>query len=539
MTLSWGVEDELQDYELQERSVDSDVVHPHAKQQININALSPAECRVSGTGLHESSVGHPAEFTIEARDAKGNQRSEGGDQFFVAIRGASRVRARVTDHNDGLYSVTWTPPQSGAYNIAVSSFGIPLPGSPFAHHVKAAAPYAPNCVASGAGLFEAVARATQSFEVAFRDRLGHPTTAVDLDVYVESVASLPLVESASTNVAPQVHDPRVPFNGGRAAEAPATATGQRSSRDGKAGKAHGKGRRESKAEAPAANELSGYDSSGSADGWVPEGDGEEQAMTRRKPIRVKVGRVPLVVRAAEPLDSVQIGTINPGEMVTVLMERAFKDGKVRAMIAMSSVSRSPEVVSPQRKLTSRQQADQQQQPPPDGDSPPPARRLGETVEPVETGGGRGSEISTAGVEHEASGEPPSLMPLTPPHSPGGSSQDVGWVTLLKDGKKLVTSRVRQSAESRQQYREQWARRAAVDRAVKAAAAETLLGGGNDSYDRDSKLSKGGASRLPSGTGPSSNSISLEIGADPTGAPPRAPTLEHPLLARCRELVVSS
>ena len=39
------------------------------------------------------------------------------------------------------------------------------------------------------------------------------------------------------------------------------------------------------------------------------------------------------------------------------------------------------------------------------------------------------------------------------------------VTLVKDGKKLVTSRVRQSVGTRQLGRELWAKRMATDRAV--------------------------------------------------------------------------
>ena len=38
--------------------------------------------------------------------------------------------------------------------------------------------------------------------------------------------------------------------------------------------------------------------------------------------------------------------------------------------------------------------------------------------------------------------------------------------MMKDGKKYVTSKVRQSAGARRQHTQQWARRAATDRAVK-------------------------------------------------------------------------
>ena len=74
----------------------------------------------------------------------------------------------------------------------------------------------------------------------------------------------------------------------------------------------------------------------------------------------------------------------------------------------------------------------------------------------------------------------------------GAYGNVGWVTLLKDGKKLVTSRVRQSAGSRQQHERQWIRRLANDKAAK--------GGVN---------SKGGVVKA-------SHTVGLELSCDPTG-----------------------
>lgn len=150
-------------------------------------ATNPASCSVSGAGIQSASVGHTAEFFIEARNGTGAMRREGGDSFFVAIRGCSRVRARIADKGDGTYSCTWTPPQSGTYNIVVSCFGNSVPGSPFVCHALTPQPYAPQCAVSGAALLEAVARTTQTFDISFRDKLGYTTQAVDLDVFVEAV----------------------------------------------------------------------------------------------------------------------------------------------------------------------------------------------------------------------------------------------------------------------------------------------------------------------------------------------------------------
>ncbi len=59
--------------------------------------------------------------------------------------------------------------------------------------------------------------------------------------------------------------------------------------------------------------------------------------------------------------------------------------------------------------------------------------------------------------------------LTP--SPGAASppaRQTGWVTLVKNGQKLVSSRVQLGPGSRRQYMQQWARRKANDRAMAAA-----------------------------------------------------------------------
>ena len=94
---------------------------------------------------------------------------------------------------------SWTAPQSGLYAIAVSCFGVPLPGSPFAITATRPVPWAPNCRVSGDALSQAVARTTQSFAVRFRDKLGYTTHAVDLDVFVEAaVPSMGLITNAAS-----------------------------------------------------------------------------------------------------------------------------------------------------------------------------------------------------------------------------------------------------------------------------------------------------------------------------------------------------
>lgn len=296
------------------------------------------ECRVLGQGLTLAAVKHPAEFIIESYDSTGKRRATGGDAFFVAIRGASRVRARITDNGDGSYKVEWKPPQAGAYSIAVSFFGVALPGSPFMMTVSTPAPFAANCVAKGAALYKAVARATQSFQVAFKDRLGNMAQAVDLDVYVEPVpvaaprqpALDALSESDGSSLLPSAlgGNSKGSFKSRVAAVRELTASsndGGEVAEDGYNGAA-----------APAVTEPVYRDESFDFE----DPSEREGVVTRQRTLRVKVGQAPLVIRAAEALDSPQIGVLNPGQMATVLMEK-ISTGKVRARARSSIPRRGP------------------------------------------------------------------------------------------------------------------------------------------------------------------------------------------------------
>ena len=115
---------------------------------LSLPAISPLHCIV--TGLNDvGRVKADLEFRIEARSAAGEAVGLGGGAFFIAIRGAARVRARIADRGDGTYTVQWRPPLSGEYSIAVSHFGVSISGSPFRVKVHAAEPYAPNCEVRG------------------------------------------------------------------------------------------------------------------------------------------------------------------------------------------------------------------------------------------------------------------------------------------------------------------------------------------------------------------------------------------------------
>ena len=152
-------------------------------ENVAVKVAAVELCKVVGSGIEVAAVRQLAEFTITAFESDGRQLDRGGTSFFVAIRGPQRVRARITDNKDGTYRAGWTPPQSGNYSVAVSLFGVSLVGSPFAVTATPQLPFAPNCEVRGIGM--AVARAMQTFEVLYKDRLGFSTHAVDLDVFAE------------------------------------------------------------------------------------------------------------------------------------------------------------------------------------------------------------------------------------------------------------------------------------------------------------------------------------------------------------------
>ena len=106
-------------------------------------------CKVTGVERKASLALPSHDFTIESFDKKGVKRRVGGDSFIVSIRGTNKVRARVTDRQNGTYIVKWKPATSGTYHILVTLDGKQLSGSPWICHIHDNAPYAPRCEVKG------------------------------------------------------------------------------------------------------------------------------------------------------------------------------------------------------------------------------------------------------------------------------------------------------------------------------------------------------------------------------------------------------
>ena len=401
----------------------------------SIAKTHPDLCRVSGDGLRKVAVKQYGCFTIEAYDEEGKRKTVGGDAFFIAIRGASRVRAKVTDMRDGTYVVEWKPSVSGSYHVAVSLFGNSLPGSPYRLEVDSPFPYAPNCEARGEALRHATARVAQTFEMRFRDRLGNVAQAVDLDVFVQ-----PYHEPGATpdDVGPQP-TPKSMGHGALRLHLDEVQNPGRALEDVPLG-------------------TKGMPMMVAAhDAATGEGEPEDTFFNtitkRQRTINIQVGDKPLVVRAHFTLDSPVIGQLVSGQLATVIEERIDKNsGDVRACITIDEVLPGDALESARGEQSRR--------------TPRSGKASPRSAAGAEAGGGSSSSSSSS------SSHPPPPPP-TPPavaaaarvaastmNAPGPLR---GWVTLIKDGRRLVTSRVRLHAGQRQQHMNQWQRRMQNDK----------------------------------------------------------------------------
>jgi hypothetical protein len=75
--------------------------------------------------------------------------------------------------------------------------------------------------------------------------------------------------------------------------------------------------------------------------------------------------------------------------------------------------------------------------------------------------------------------PPPLPPPLPPPPPAPLPSElvsIGWLTVYKSGRELVTARRIHSAAERQQHIRQWARRVAVDRKLSGGSISLSLDG---------------------------------------------------------------
>jgi dynein heavy chain len=113
----------------------------------------PQKCLAFGPGVATDGVvwGLPTQFIIQAKDGNGRNRTSGGDPFIVRIStqvllpGAKEleevlVPTKITDTNDGTYTVEYTLLSAGEYTLAIQVEGEDhIRGSPL--RIKTANPW--------------------------------------------------------------------------------------------------------------------------------------------------------------------------------------------------------------------------------------------------------------------------------------------------------------------------------------------------------------------------------------------------------------
>lgn len=222
---------------------------------------------------------------------------------------------------------------------------------------------------------------------------------------------------------------------------------------------------------------------------VEVGPRDGSVVTRQRPLQIRVGEKPLIVRAAAALDSDLIGQLVPGSMVTVVEERIDPDGNVRACVlydtdalppsprARDDDSTSelllpdvadPDAVGMQPGATALKSPKSPKSPKtPNTPKTPKTPKSSSAIYPpvlsAPNSGSGGGESA-----HPPSGlfsGPSSYSAPAPPLIVLTSSPRLltGWVTLKKEGRKLVTSRVRLASSTRRDHVQQWGRRQLNDK----------------------------------------------------------------------------
>lgn len=134
-----------------------------------------------GTGLTEAVRGETATFTIQANDAQGNPQGmplAGECPFVVYLANEEmEIELYAEDNGDGTYTVEYTPPHEGDFELSVKHLGQHIFGSPFLPTVLPAPTAAKHCLVTGDGAAVAVPNRTNVFTIVARDQFDEPRPA--------------------------------------------------------------------------------------------------------------------------------------------------------------------------------------------------------------------------------------------------------------------------------------------------------------------------------------------------------------------------
>lgn len=139
-----------------------------------LSDISPSQCAVIKLEP-QAKADTPQEFTIQAKNDKGEPINRGGENFLVSIRAPDDkvTRAPVTDNMDGTYTVNYNLTKPGAHVFNVTLDDEPIAGSPSTVSVIAAAS-PQHSMAKGTGLLPGNVKVDfpAEFTIQAKDRSG-------------------------------------------------------------------------------------------------------------------------------------------------------------------------------------------------------------------------------------------------------------------------------------------------------------------------------------------------------------------------------
>ncbi|KAH3763526.1 P-type ATPase [Pelomyxa schiedti] len=170
------------------------------------SATDPSKCSARGPGLVDGVAGSTCQFLIEARNPLGQPQTHGGDKFAVYVSGPenTRIYGQVVDNNNGTYSVSYQPPLSGGYAIAVHLGQTPIgDGNPYTLFIRNNEPTTDprNCTASGDGLGSPFTNQLTSFTITAKDASNTPRTkgGDTFKVYIAGPAGIKMLGTVVDN----------------------------------------------------------------------------------------------------------------------------------------------------------------------------------------------------------------------------------------------------------------------------------------------------------------------------------------------------
>ena len=106
---------------------------------MTISKTFPALCVAAGAPLRQPVPAHlRTAVTVTTVDYHGNPRTGGGDPLSAELTccsdkaaGGDAPLVSVSDHDDGTYTLAFTPTSTGAHQLTVCIFDRPVKDSPF------------------------------------------------------------------------------------------------------------------------------------------------------------------------------------------------------------------------------------------------------------------------------------------------------------------------------------------------------------------------------------------------------------------------